>query len=48
LYTGSASLKTSPLQGVFLVRKRVQAHKVVKESRKEKPRLGEIKKGKGE
>jgi hypothetical protein len=27
-YMGSASLKTSPLQGVLLVRKRVQVRKV--------------------
>jgi hypothetical protein len=47
LYTGSASLKTSPPQGVPLVRKRVHACKVVKETRKEKSRLGERKKRKG-
>jgi hypothetical protein len=35
------------MQGVPLVRKRVQARKVVKETRKEKPRLGEMKKRKG-
>jgi hypothetical protein len=35
------------MQGVPLVRKRVQGRKVVKETRKGKPRLGEMKKRKG-